>query len=54
MIKIEKLYCEGLQKDIVTDNKNPIFSFSLSSDKSGVGIKKATFNCNGYTVDVID
>lgn len=52
MLRINKFTCENLGNGCVTDERNPLFAFSVQSDKNGAEIVKATLSCNGWREDV--
>ena len=54
MLKIVKFTCENLSEGCVTDESNPRFSFSLSSDGQGGRLKRATLKINGETIDATE
>ena len=54
MIKIERFSIEYSQKEIITDNEKPVFSFSLFSDKNNVKIKKCIFNLNNWNFEFVN
>lgn len=43
MFKIERLSTENLTEGCVTDERYPSFSFALSCDRDGAGLKSALF-----------
>lgn len=50
MIKITRFECEELSVDIVTDERNPHFSFATTSDRNGAKLKEAILKVNGWTL----
>ncbi len=54
MIKITKFTCEGLEKDIVTDEKHPLFSYSISEDHDDATIVVATLSIGNWTKEFND
>ena len=48
MLKIEKFTVENLEKNCVTDNPAPRFSFALKSESNGVSLKEAAICLNEW------
>lgn len=49
MLKISHLKTDNLESNCITDNYNPVFSFSLESDKADVRLESAVIKCNGWS-----
>ncbi len=47
MFTIRKLLCEHAN-NCITDQKTPVFSFSVDSDRNGAELSEATISCNGW------
>ena len=54
MLTISRFLCEEKCKDIVTDRKNPRFSFAVESDLQDLTLKEAFIEVNGTTLQVTD
>lgn len=54
MLNIVKFTCESLEKNILTDCKNPSFRYIVSSDKNGVTTKSVKVSCNGWVGETSD
>lgn len=53
MLEIKRFAIEGVEEGSVTDNPNPVISFSLVADGKGVALTKATISLNGWTFDTV-
>ena len=55
MIKIQTLLIDGIDSNIITDNKNPIFSFILDSDDQNDSLKSAKLSLdNGWVKEEVE
>jgi len=50
MLKIFRFTVENLTKDVCTDEKHPVFSFALESDRNNVTLKDACLRVNGWEI----
>ena len=50
MLNITQLTCENLEKECITDDKCPRFSFVLKSDKESSFLENAKLSVNGWSV----
>lgn len=48
MLRITRFTCENLKNGCVTDEKQPCFSFALSSDQQGAKLASAELSLNGW------
>ena len=54
MFKIRKFTVEYLEKNCVTDNKLPRFSYALECDENEVELESAILSCNGREKEIKD
>ena len=54
MLNISRFTCESLTEDCITDEKNPVFSFSLQSDRRNVSLAEARLTVNDWSADAGD
>lgn len=54
LLKIDRLTCESLEKDCITDNPNPRFAFTLSCDRQEVRLKKAVFSLGDWCTETAE
>ena len=41
MLNIQRFRCEGRERGCVTDERRPVFSFALESDRTDVALRSA-------------
>lgn len=51
MLTVDKFQVENLSEGCVTDNQNPVFSFTLKSDRNNAKLKKAELFVNGWKTE---
>lgn len=49
MLELRRFACEGLERECVTDEMHPRFSFSLASERNGARLHMAELEVNGWT-----
>ncbi|MBP5230649.1 MAG: alpha-L-rhamnosidase N-terminal domain-containing protein, partial [Clostridia bacterium] len=54
MFQIKRFTCEGLEKGCVTDEQNPVFSFSLQSDQNGISLLSADLAVGHSHIDAME
>ena len=50
-MRIVNFWCEHKKDNCITDNTNPVFSYAIESDETGVSIEKATITIGNESFD---
>ncbi len=51
MLNIQRFRCEGRERGCVTDERRPVFSFALESDRTDVALRSAAITVDGVSFD---
>lgn len=54
MLRISRFTCEGLENNVVTDEKNPAFSYTVESDLAETVIQSAVLTVNGWKLETTE